>query len=84
MGRLDGLIMAMDEVDSEIRTHNLTTIHRELYDEFDAVIALPKTPRGKDVQKIFNEATLCALKKGRIQNLYKKVHKPFESWQLEK
>jgi polar amino acid transport system substrate-binding protein len=80
-GRLDGYIMAMDEVDAEIRKTNLPNLHRELYDNFDAVINTPKTARGKKVAAILSEAIECALKKGTIQKLYLKVHKPFEVWQ---
>jgi hypothetical protein len=81
LGRLDGYIMAMDEVDAEIRKDHMTTLHRELYEELDATINISKTPRGIKVKKILDEATTCALKKGRIQELYKLVHKPYEDWQ---
>ena len=77
-GRLDAYIMAMDDVDEVIRKEKMPSIHRELFADFDAVIAVGKGPRGQQVKKILDAATDCALKKGKLQPAYLKVHKPFK------
>jgi polar amino acid transport system substrate-binding protein len=55
MGRIDGYIMAMAEIDSLLKQLNLNNIKRTYFDTFDAPIVIKKGPKGKEVEKILTD-----------------------------
>lgn len=80
-GRLDALLWAQEEADLELRRLNLKSIRRELYADFEDVMMLPLGPRGDFVDKIISTAIAKLRRSGQLQELYSKVHLPFDSWQ---
>ncbi|MFW5783461.1 MAG: hypothetical protein ACOCY8_02975, partial [Spirochaetota bacterium] len=53
-GRIDAYLWP-PEGDDIVRSLRLGNIHREVYGEFEDVILVPKTPRGREVSAILND-----------------------------
>jgi hypothetical protein len=59
----------------------LKNIHREQYDKFDDVFVIPKGAKGKEIDKILSGCLQKLRSSGKLQELHKKVHLPYQKWQ---
>lgn len=82
-GRMDALLWAQEEADTELRRLGLTRIHRELHGHFDDIFLLPKGPRGDFVDRTLTEAISRLREDGRLDPLYRRIHRPWDDWQLQ-
>lgn len=80
-GRLDALLWAQEEADSELRRLALPGIRRELYASLDDVLMLTPGERGRQVDQWWSQRALAAQQSGRLAQLYQSVHLPFDPWQ---
>jgi polar amino acid transport system substrate-binding protein len=79
--RIDALVWAQEETDHLVRTLNLTTIHREFFDEFDDVAIIPKGSKGDEVDAILSKAIKKLRASGRLKKLHQKIHVAYQDWQ---
>lgn len=79
--RIDAYIMGQDECDILVKQLKLKNIHREIYDYFEDAYAIPKGDKGKEIDKIISGCLKKLRSTGKLQNLYRKVHLPFQEWQ---
>ena len=81
MGRIDGLIYAMNETDTLLKRLGLKNVKRIYFDAFDAPILVAKGQKGDEVEKILSPL----LKKLRDNGTYAQVLGPmlnqkFQEW----
>ena len=79
--RIDAFIFAQEESDFTLKQLKLKNVHREKYQSFDDVFVIPKGDKGKEIDKILSECLLKLQKTGKLQELHKKVHLPYQKWQ---
>lgn len=80
-GRADAFIFAQEESDYTIRTLGLNNIHREMYDQFEDVMVIPKGQRGEALDKILSRHIKRLKTNGSWQKMHLKVHLPYAQWQ---
>jgi polar amino acid transport system substrate-binding protein len=80
-GRLDALLWAQEEADDELRRLQLPNVHRDLFSAFDDVLMLPDGPRGGWVDQAWSLGVAALSDNGRLAELYRDVHRPFDPWQ---
>lgn len=80
-GRLDALLWAQEEADSELRRLALPGVRRELYASLDDVLMLTPGERGRQVDRWWSQCAQAAQQSGRLAQLYRSVHLPFDPWQ---
>jgi polar amino acid transport system substrate-binding protein len=81
IGRIDGYIMAMTEIDALLKTLDLKNIKRIYFDTFEAPMVVKKGPGGKEVEKLLTEL----LDKVKANGTYAKIMAPmlnaeFKEW----
>lgn len=80
-GRIDGYIFADTPTDRVLRSIGLKNIQRQLYRTFDVKIILPKTERGRQVDKLLSEAIRKLKASGQMQKIVGPVDQPYDNWQ---
>ena len=80
MGRVDATIWGT-EADELLKSLKLNAINRARYADFDDVIVVAKSPRGDQVKKILTDAMAKLRASGKLQEIYGKIHRPYEDWQ---
>lgn len=81
LGRIDGFLWAQEDADQLVRRLKLVNIRRQRFQEFDEVILLPRSERGELADRVFSAAIRAARKSGRLQEVYARIHRPYEDWQ---
>lgn len=79
--RIDGFLMAQEEADHVLRELNLQEIHRERHACYDEVMVIPDSEAGKRTEAILERALFTLEEHGRLQQLYRNIHRPFQDWQ---
>ena len=79
--RLDALLFAQEECDYLIKKLKLKNIHRGLYDKFDDVLIIPKGEKGKEIDKILSSCLAKLKAEGKMDEIYPKIHLPYQEWQ---
>ncbi len=82
--RIDALIWAQEEVDLALRNMKLNAIHRDHWRDLEDTIIIPKGPRGDAVDQILSPAIKKLRASGKLDQLYSKVHRPYDDWQPSK
>ncbi|MFD2167108.1 substrate-binding periplasmic protein [Thalassotalea euphylliae] len=80
-GRSDGFIFEQEAVDSFIREHGLTQIKRQYFASYDSSIIVPKSEQGQSTAAILNILIKQLKKDGKLQNITRHIHQPFQDWQ---
>jgi len=81
MKRVDAFIFAQEESDFTLKQQGLKNVHREKYDSFDDVFVIPKGEKGKELDKILSQCLIELRDSGKLQELHRKVHLPYQDWQ---
>lgn len=79
--RIDAFIFAQEECDFTTKQLRLKNIHREIYNKFDDVFVIPKGDKGKEIDRILSACLVKLRSDGRLKDLHKKIHIPFQEWQ---
>lgn len=80
-GHINAFLWAQEEADVELRKQGLKDVVREPFGTFDDVLAIPRGPRGDFVDRVITD-TLTALRaSGKLQQIYRKIHLPYDPWQ---
>ncbi|MDC0661515.1 hypothetical protein [Marinobacter sp. SS21] len=80
--RIDGFLGAQEEADHVLRQLQLNTIHRTLFECYDDVIILPRGDRGRRTEAILQQALETLEAQGRLSELHRRVHQPYQDWQI--
>lgn len=80
-GHIDAFLWAQEEADTELRKQGLKDIVREAFGTYDDVLAIPRGARGDYVDKVITEALTRLAASGRLQQIYRKIHLPYDPWQ---
>ncbi|MDX1756152.1 MAG: hypothetical protein R3175_08850 [Marinobacter sp.] len=80
--RVHGFLGAQEEADQVLRELQLKSIHRSLFECYDDVIILPKGERGRRTEAILQQALETLEAQGRLRQLHRKVHQPYQDWQI--
>jgi hypothetical protein len=78
---VDAFIFAQEESDFTLKQLKLKNVHREKYDSFDDVFVIPKGDKGKEIDQILSECLIKLRDSGKLHQLHKKVHLPYQDWQ---
>ncbi len=81
MKRVDAFIFAQEESDFTLKQLKLKNVHREKYDSFEDVLVIPKGKRGEEIDRILSRCIKELRDSGRLKELHRKVHLPYQSWQ---
>lgn len=81
-GRIDAYVFADIVTDPLLKELGLKNIQRQLYKRFDVKIVLPKTERGKQVDKMLSEAIQKLRETGEFQRIISTIDIPYDDWQL--
>lgn len=81
LNRVDALLIMQEEGDHVIRKFKLSDIHRSLFECFDDVIVIQKSPRGYKVGAIVSSLIEKLENSGRLAELRKNIHHPYVDWQ---
>ncbi|MFH0974566.1 MAG: transporter substrate-binding domain-containing protein [Spirochaetota bacterium] len=79
--RIDALVWAQEEVDFTIKNLKLKNIRRELWQDFEDAIIISKGPGGDRINNILSDALRKLRASGKLEQLYSKIHRPYENWQ---
>jgi polar amino acid transport system substrate-binding protein len=79
--RIDAVLWAQEESDLTLRNLKLNMIWRSHYADFDDAIIIPKGPEGDETDRILSEALRELKASGRQEELYSKIHLPYDDWQ---
>jgi polar amino acid transport system substrate-binding protein len=79
--RIDALVWAQEESDLTLRNLKLKMIWRSHYLDLDDAIVIQKGPEGDEMDKILSEALQELKASGRQEELYSKIHLPYDDWQ---
>ncbi len=82
-GRIDGFIFAQNEIDPFIKELKLKNIHRQLYQNFDVKILIPKGDKGKDIDKYFSDGIKKLKQTGEFDRILKPIVSPYIEWQQQ-
>lgn len=80
-GRIDAFLWAQEEADEELRRQGGKGIVRELFGVYDDVFAVQRNARGNFVEKVYEQALDALRKSGKLEEAYRKIHKPYDPWQ---
>ena len=80
-GRIDAFVFADNATDPVLKKLGLHNIKRSQYKRFDVKIILPKTERGKQVDKILSSAIEKLRQSGELQTIQGPVDMPYDDWQ---
>ena len=80
--RIDAYIMGQEEADFMLKNLLLKTIHRSFYYAFNDMITIPKGKEGDEIDRIISNSIRKLKSTGRWQELYRKVHFPYNDWQI--
>ncbi|MDR3555292.1 MAG: transporter substrate-binding domain-containing protein [Syntrophobacteraceae bacterium] len=80
-GRIDAFVFADNATDPVLKKLGLHNIKRTLYKRFDVKIILPKTERGKQVDKILSAAIEKMRQTGEFQKIQGPIDMPYDDWQ---
>ncbi len=79
--RIDAFLWAQEEADSLIRDLKLKSIYRARLIDFEDAILIQKGKAGDKVDKILSDAIKKLRASGKLNELYSKMHKPYDNWQ---
>jgi polar amino acid transport system substrate-binding protein len=81
LGRLDGVLWAVDEADVVLKSLKLKNIHRELIIEGNSSLIVRKGSGSDKVIKKLNDAIIVLRKNGKLESIHSKLHLPYTEWQ---
>lgn len=81
--RIDGFIFSQEETDRVLRKMRLKEVHREYYQTYDDIPIVRKDDAnlGDEVDRILSTALATLKKSGKLQELWKRIHVPYQNWQ---
>jgi len=79
--RIDGFIFAQEDSDAVLKTLKIKTIQRVCYQEFEDFIVVPKNEHGEEMDRLLSEILRTLHDEGRLQQLWQKIHLPYQEWQ---
>ena len=79
-GRIDGFLFADTPTDPVLKELGYENIQRRLYKVFEVKIILPKTERGKEVDKMLIKAIGKLRESGKLKEIEGPVDQPFKEW----
>ncbi len=80
-GRIDGFIFADFASDPIVKSFDLKTLKRQLYQVFDVKIVLPKGDNGKDVDLFLSDTIKKLRDSGKFATLMNAIDQPYNDWQ---
>jgi polar amino acid transport system substrate-binding protein len=80
-GHIDAFLWAQEEADAELRQQGLKDIVREAFGTYDDVLAIPRGARGDFVDTIITSTLNSLRASGKLQQIYRKIHLPYDPWQ---
>ena len=82
--RIDGAVYAQEEGDTALKSLKLNKIHRDLWMHCDDMIVVSKGPEGNKMDKLLSGILIKLRKSGKLNQIYSKVHLPYNNWQPDK
>ena len=82
--RIDAIIRGQEEADLVLKKLKLKSIVRARMYDFNEKVLIKKGPDGEQIDKIISEIIVKLRNSGKLQQLYLKVHRPYEDWQPSK
>jgi polar amino acid transport system substrate-binding protein len=80
-GRIDALIHPQEEADAVIERNRMKQIHRALYSRNFDIVAIPKGPKGEEINRVLSGCIRELRSSGRLEILYGRIHRPYSDWQ---
>jgi polar amino acid transport system substrate-binding protein len=80
-GKIDGFIFAQNEIDPIIKEHKLINIRRQLYQNYDVKILIPKGEKGKKIDQFLSDGIARLRASGEYEELLSPVLAPYIDWQ---
>lgn len=80
-GRIDALLWAQEEADHELQRLGLKNIRRVHFGDFNDVFMLNRDARGVFADRVLTQAIRDLRRSGRLETLYRQIHRPFVAWQ---
>lgn len=82
--RIDALVWAQEEVDLTLKKLKIKNINRTLWMGFEDAIIIAKGPEGDKINKLLSDLLKKLQKLGRLEQIYSKIHLPYDDWQPSK
>jgi polar amino acid transport system substrate-binding protein len=82
--RIDALVWAQEEVDFTLKKLKIKNINRTLWMGFEDAIIIAKGAEGDKMNKLLSDLLKKLQKSGRLEQIYSKIHLPYDDWQPSK
>jgi polar amino acid transport system substrate-binding protein len=79
--KIDGYVMEQEAVDAYLKANKITNIRRQLLCITDSSIIVAKSEKGKKTGRILTEALRKLKSSGKLQEIVKNFHQPYNDWQ---
>jgi len=81
LGTIDGFIFADFATDPFLKNSGYKDIKRDLYKVFESKMVLPKTQRGKEVDKMLTKSIQNLRANNKLEKLMHQIDIPYDNWQ---
>jgi polar amino acid transport system substrate-binding protein len=82
--RIDALLWAQEEADIVLKQLRIKTVYRAHMNDFNDTLLIRKGPEGEKLDKILSAIIVRLRKAGKLDELFLKIHKPYDDWQPAK
>jgi polar amino acid transport system substrate-binding protein len=79
--RIDAFIHTQEGADPIVIEHRLKNIYRSRFMSYYDVVSVQKSAHGEEVNRILSECIRTLRKSGRLQEIYRRIHRPYDDWQ---